>query len=275
MTSSAHPTLPAMDILLTLLVFVAPGLAISIEDSGIVCKEEGFHPHPTTCAKFYRCVRWSGELELVLFQCAPGTIWLPGDTVCAHLEGDACQLGLTSKAPTTTVATTPATTTVATTPATTPATTTAASTTEAPTTPAPSPTTASSTTTTTEEPSNTGASKCSRFGQRPTARYNEWSDIDHYGRSGLVAHGDCHHFWLCFWVSTADIIEPHLYRCPDGEIFSVNGHKCGPESASHTCQPSEIPPPANVPVNQLDPTALLRAWGLHTVQRFPWALAVF
>ena len=23
-------------------------------------------------------------------------------------------------------------------------------------------------------------------------------------------------------------------------------------------------------VNQLDPTALLRAWGLHTVQRFPW-----
>merc|ERR1712032_1081670 len=130
---SAHPTLPAMNILLTLLVFVAPGLAISIEDSGIVCKEEGFHPHPTTCAKFYRCVKWSGELELVLFQCAPGTIWLPGDTVCAHLEGDACQLGLTSKAPTTTVATTP------------------------------SPTTASSTTTT-EEPSNTGASMCSRSG---------------------------------------------------------------------------------------------------------------
>merc|ERR1712222_152936 len=62
---SAHPTLPAMNILLTLLVFVAPGLAISIEDSGIVCKEEGFHPHPTTCAKFYRCVKWSGELELV------------------------------------------------------------------------------------------------------------------------------------------------------------------------------------------------------------------
>merc|ERR1712222_118561 len=246
---SAHPPLHAMDILLTLLVFVAPGLAISIEDSGIVCKEEGFHPHPTTCAKFYRCVKWSGELELVLFQCAPGTIWLPGDTVCAHLEGDACQLGLTSKAPTTTVATTPATT--------------------------PATTTAASSTTTTEEPSNTGASKCSRFGQRPSARYNEWSDIDHYGRSGLVAHGDCHHFWLCFWVSTADIIEPHLYRCPDGEIFSVNGHKCGPESASHTCQPSEIPPPANVPVNQLDPTALLRAWGLHTVQRFPWALAVF
>merc|ERR1712192_205946 len=238
MTSSAHPTFPAMDILLTLLVLVAPGLAISIEDSGIVCKEEGFHPHPTTCAKFYRCVKWSGELELVLFQCAPGTIWLPGDTVCAHLEGDACQLGLTTNAPTTTVATTPATTTVATTPA-------------------PSPTTASSTTitTTTEEPTNTGASKCSR--------------------SGLVAHGDCHHFWLCFWVSTADIIEPHLYRCPDGEIFSVNGHKCGPESASHTCQTDEIPPPTNVPVNQLDPTALLRAWGLHTVQRFPWALAVF
>merc|ERR1711990_511389 len=246
----------AMDILLPLLFLIAPGVAISIEDSGIVCKEEGFHPHPTTCAKFYRCVRWSGELELVLFQFAPGTIWLPGDTVCAHLEGDACQLGLTSKAPTTTVATTPATTTVATTPATTPATTTAASTTEAPTTPAPSPTTASSTTTTTtEEPSNTGASKCSR--------------------SGLVAHGDCHHFWLCFWVSTADIIEPHLYRCPDGEIFSVNGHKCAPESATHSCQPSEIPPSANVPVNQLDPTTLLRAWGLHTVQRFPWALAVF
>merc|ERR1712212_614948 len=130
---SADPTLPAMDILLLLLFLIAPGLAISIEDSGIVCKEEGFHPHPTTCAKFYRCVRWTGELELVLFQCAPGTIWLPGDTVCAHLEGDACQLGLTSKAPTTTVATT---------------------------TPTPSPTTASSTKTT-EEPSNTGASKCS------------------------------------------------------------------------------------------------------------------
>merc|ERR1712037_305665 len=222
----AHPTLLAMGLLLPLLFLVAPGLAISIEDSGIVCKEEGFHPHPTTCAKFYRCVRWTGELELVLFQCAPGTIWLPGDTVCAHLEGEACQLGLTSKAPTTTVSTTPA----------------------------PSPTTASSTTTT-EAGSNTGASKCSR--------------------SGLVAHGDCHHFWLCFWVSTADIIEPHLYRCPDGEVFSVNGHKCGPESFSHTCQPSEIPPPENVPVNQLDPSALLRAWGLHTVQRFPWALAVF
>ena len=48
------------------------GLAISIEDSGIVCKEEGFHPHPTTCAKFYRCVRWSGELELVCY----GEIWM-------------------------------------------------------------------------------------------------------------------------------------------------------------------------------------------------------
>merc|ERR1712130_38679 len=194
--------------------------------------------------------RWSGELELVLFQCAPGTIWLPGDTVCAHLEGDACQLGLTSKAPTvaTTPVTTPATTTA---PTTTPPTTTPPTTT-----PAPSPTTASSTTTTTTMASNTGASKCSR--------------------SGLVAHGDCHHFWLCFWVSTADIIEPHLYRCPDGEIFSVNGHKCAPESASHSCQPSEIPPPANVPVNQLDPATLLRAsWALHTVQRFPWALAVF
>merc|ERR1711953_1003548 len=230
---SARPTLLAMDIILTLLFLVAPGLAISIEDSGIVCKEEGFHPHPTTCSKFYRCVKWSGELELVLFQCAPGTIWLPGDTVCAHLEGDACQLGLTSKAPPTTPATT----------------------TEAATTAAPSTTTTVSSTTTTTEPSNTGASKCSR--------------------SGLVAHGDCQHFWLCFWVSTADIIEPHLYRCPDGEIFSLNGHKCGKESESHTCEPSEIPPPVNVPVNQLDPTALLRAWGLHTVQRFPWALAVF
>merc|ERR1711936_241076 len=123
---SAHQTLSAMHSLFSLLALAGSGLAISKEDSGIVCKEEGFHPHPTTCAKFYRCVRWSGELELVLFQCAPGTIWLPGDTVCAHLEGDACQLGLTSKAPTT---------------------------------PAPSPTTASSTTTTTtEEPSNTGAS---------------------------------------------------------------------------------------------------------------------
>merc|ERR1712066_904961 len=137
---SARPTLLAMDTILTLLVLIAPGLAISIDDSGIVCKEEGFHPHPTTCSKFYRCVKWSGELELVLFQCAPGTIWLPGDSVCAHLEGDACQLGLTSKAP----PTTPATTTEA-----------ATSTT----------TTVSSTTTT--EPSNTGASKCSRFGQRP------------------------------------------------------------------------------------------------------------
>merc|ERR1711936_666723 len=110
---SAHQTLSAMHSLFSLLALAGSGLAISKEDSGIVCKEEGFHPHPTTCAKFYRCVRWSGELELVLFQCAPGTIWLPGDTVCAHLEGDACQLGLTSKAPTTTVATTPATTTVA------------------------------------------------------------------------------------------------------------------------------------------------------------------
>merc|ERR1712226_205269 len=114
---SAPPTFLAMDILLPLLFLIAPGVAISVEDSGIVCKEEGFHPHPTTCAKFYRCVRWSGELELVLFQCAPGTIWLPGDTVCAHLEGDACQLGLTSKAPTvaTTPVTTPATTTAPTT----------------------------------------------------------------------------------------------------------------------------------------------------------------
>merc|ERR1711934_1234566 len=141
---SARPTLLAMDILLPLLFLIAPGLAISIEDSGIVCKEEGFHPHPTTCAKFYRCVRWTGELELVLFQCAPGTIWLPGDTVCAHLEGEPCQLGLTSKAPTTTVATTPATA--------------PAPTTAAPTTTASSPTTASSTTTT-EAGSNTGASK--------------------------------------------------------------------------------------------------------------------
>merc|ERR1712045_499860 len=116
---SAHPTLLAMGLLLPLLFLVAPGLAISIEDSGIVCKEEGFHPHPTTCAKFYRCVRWSGELELVLFQCAPGTIWLPGDTVCAHLEGDACQIGQTSKAPSTTEATTAATTQAPTTEATT------------------------------------------------------------------------------------------------------------------------------------------------------------
>merc|ERR1712226_840114 len=145
---SARPTLLAMDTILTLLVLIAPGVAISVEDSGIVCKEEGFHPHPTTCAKFYRCVRWSGELELVLFQCAPGTIWLPGDTVCAHLEGDACQLGLTSKAPTvaTTPVTTPATTTA---PTTTAPTTTAPTTTPPTTTPAPSPTTASSITTTT------------------------------------------------------------------------------------------------------------------------------
>jgi len=263
MTSSAHRTLTAMHSLFSLLALVGSGLAISIEDSGIVCKEEGFHPHPTTCAKFYRCVRWSGELELVLFQCAPGTIWLPGDTVCAHLEGDACQIGQTSKAPSTTKATTAATT---------PATTTQAPTTEATTT---TTTTAAPTTSTTQGPTNTGASKCARFAQRPSARYNEWSDLDHYGRSGLVAHGDCHHFWLCFWVSSADIIEPHLYRCPDGEIFSVNGHKCAPESESHTCQPSEIPPPDNVPVNQLDPAALLRSWGLHTVQRFPWVLAVF
>merc|ERR1712088_355850 len=129
---SARPTLLAMDILLPLLFLAAPGLAISIEDSGIVCKEEGFHPHPTTCAKFYRCVRWSGELELVLFQCAPGTIWLPGDTVCAHLEGDACQIGQTSKAPSTTEATTTTTST------------------------------ASPTTSTTQSPTNTGASKCAR-----------------------------------------------------------------------------------------------------------------
>lgn len=47
--------------------------------------------------------------------------------------------------------------------------------------------------------------------------------------------------------------QPHLYRCPDGEVFSVNGHKCGPESSSHTCQPSEIPPPENVPVRRKDP----------------------
>ena len=46
------------------------------------------------------------------------------------------------------------------------------------------------------------------------------------------------------------IPQPHLYRCPDGEIFSVNGHKCAPESESHTCQPSEIPPPDNVPVGR-------------------------
>merc|ERR1719350_587518 len=132
-----------MHSLFSLLALVGSGLAISIEDSGIVCKEEGFHPHPTTCAKFYRCVRWSGELELVLFQCAPGTIWLPGDTVCAHLEGDACQLGLTSKAPSTTEATTAATT---------PATTTQAPTTEATTTTsstaAPTRSTTSTTTTT-------------------------------------------------------------------------------------------------------------------------------
>merc|ERR1712109_399357 len=240
---SAHQALTAMHSLFSLLALVGSGLAISIEDSGIVCKEEGFHPHPTTCAKFYRCVRWSGELELVLFQCAPGTIWLPGDTVCAHLEGDACQIGQTSKAPSTTKATTAATT---------PATTTKAPTTEATTT---TTLTAAPTTSTTQAPTNTGASKCAR--------------------SGLVAHGDCHHFWLCFWVSSADIIEPHLYRCPDGEIFSVNGHKCAPESESHTCQPSEIPPPDNVPVNQLDPAALLRSWGLHTVQQFPWVLSIF
>merc|ERR1712158_154218 len=171
---SAHPTLLAMGLLLPLLFLVAPGLAISIEDSGIVCKEEGFHPHPTTCAKFYRCVRWSGQLELVLFQCAPGTIWLPGDTVCAHLEGDACQIGQTSKAPSTEATTTTST--------------------------------AAPTTSTTQGPTNTGASKCARFAQRPSARYNEWSDLDHYGRSGLVAHGDCKHFWLCIWVSSADII---------------------------------------------------------------------
>merc|ERR1712004_709940 len=180
---SALRTLTAMHSLFSLLALVGSGLAISIEDSGIVCKEEGFHPHPTTCAKFYRCVRWSGELELVLFQCAPGTIWLPGDTVCAHLEGDACQIGQTSKAPSTT--------------------------TQAPTTEATTSTTstAAPTTSTTQGPTNTGASKCARFAQRPSARYNEWSD--------LVAHGDCHHFWLCFWVSSADLIEPHLYRCPD------------------------------------------------------------
>merc|ERR1712203_855253 len=158
---SAHQTLTAMHSLFSLLAIVGSGLAISIEDSGIVCKEEGFHPHPTTCAKFYRCVRWSGELELVLFQCAPGTIWLPGDTVCARLEGDACQIGQTSKAPSTTEATTAATTQAPTTEATT------------------TTTTAAPTRSTTQGPTNTGASKCAR--------------------SGLVAHGDCHHFWLCFW----------------------------------------------------------------------------
>ena len=62
---SSTDSIGSLGLCLIFQLLLKPGLAISIDDSGIVCKEEGFHPHPTTCAKFYRCVRWSGELELV------------------------------------------------------------------------------------------------------------------------------------------------------------------------------------------------------------------
>lgn len=264
---------------LILLAFLAFGLSLS-QEADISCLEEGFHPHPTTCAKFYRCVATAGQLQLVLFQCAPGTIWLPGDQVCAHLAGEECHLNNpTTHAPTTPAPTTPASTTPAsTTPVpTTPAPTTPAPTTPSPTTPVPTtpaPTTPAPTTPPPTPPSTTPApGRCAR--------------------PGLVAHGDCNHFWLCYWVSTADIIEEHLYRCPEGEIFSMDGHQCRAPGPDHSCSPSSAPPPPEHPVNTLQPaTGYSGAWALggpgaggpwtlgglqywgQAVLPFPWVPAV-
>merc|ERR1711962_996024 len=109
-----------------MVIFTLLSIGVSSAQSPIVCTEEGFHPHPSTCSMFYRCIRIAHGLELVLFQCAPGTIWLPGDSVCAHLEGDGCTAGTSedttvkptaTATPTTTTpsTTTPSTTTTATT----------------------------------------------------------------------------------------------------------------------------------------------------------------
>merc|ERR1712121_555701 len=101
-----------------MVIFTLLSIGVSSGQSPIVCTEEGFHPHPFTCSMFYRCIRIADSLELVLFECAPGTIWLPGDSVCAHLEGDGgCTAGIESEdtavKPTTTA--TPTTTTPSTT----------------------------------------------------------------------------------------------------------------------------------------------------------------
>merc|ERR1711962_352719 len=115
-----------------MVIFTLLSIGVSSAQSPIVCTEEGFHPHPNTCSMFYRCIRIAHGLELVLFQCAPGTIWLPGDSVCAHLEGDGCNAGMESAAETTVKPTTTANPTTTTPSTTTPSTTTTASTTTSP-----------------------------------------------------------------------------------------------------------------------------------------------
>merc|ERR1711962_151073 len=250
-----------------MVIFTLLSIGVSSAQSPIVCTEEGFHPHPSTCSMFYRCIRFANGLELVLFQCAPGTIWLPGDSVCAHLEGDGCTAGTESAAETTVKPTTTATPTTTTPSTTTPSTTTTAttssstSTTPLTTTSLPATTSLSTTTSlfTTTSLSTTISSAASSP-EDPKLQNIKCK------RSGIVAHGDCRHFWLCFWVSSVDIIEAHLYQCPEGEIFSVNGHTCQIPRGDHSCSPTSPPPPPEVPVNILEgpthTTYLLKGWGL-------------
>jgi len=56
------------------------------------CQQEGYAPHPESCAKFVRCVNMGPDnsTEQVLvrfdFDCAPGTIYDPSLEICNHPE---------------------------------------------------------------------------------------------------------------------------------------------------------------------------------------------
>lgn len=52
----------------------------------IVCNEEGFHPHPIRCDKFYRCVDNGNGFNVYHFDCPPGTIFDPSINVCNYPE---------------------------------------------------------------------------------------------------------------------------------------------------------------------------------------------
>lgn len=52
----------------------------------ILCNHEGFHPHPTQCNKFYRCVDNGNGFNVYHFNCPSGTIFDPSINVCNYPE---------------------------------------------------------------------------------------------------------------------------------------------------------------------------------------------
>ncbi|XP_044016621.1 mucin-5AC-like isoform X2 [Aphidius gifuensis] len=52
----------------------------------IVCNKAGFYPHPTNCAKFYRCVDNGNGFNVYYFDCPPGTNFDPSISVCNYPE---------------------------------------------------------------------------------------------------------------------------------------------------------------------------------------------